>query len=363
MQACPQAPFTCYQTHLSYWLYKAAGSIAQGVKNAGTRLVVDVHTVRCNQREYSGPAVVSVVSRSLDPYLRLHYTSQLPSAFEWLKNHKENFPRLYQNFSLLQMEDQNYLEGRIFFVGLVGVILEGLQWHRLCDSHQFVFPRMTSLVGGSQLPLLLGNPNHYPPNVWVPPFAQLKVSPLFSDLCSLLLVHLLLHHLQGGDSLFQRDCLIPGRLLEASAPKAGGPLLEKVTIFHVRWNQRSGRSISGAPPLKITIAHALCYEPPNKSPLNSTKYLSFKSRKSWIVCSGWVEICSWVEHKQYLTIYPAVKSLKQSWLQSSPSTWLSWISWDICIVAIFTCLSTHASCPVPCVNVMSSPICVQLGYL
>ena len=162
MQERPQAPFTCYQTHLSYWLYKAAGSIAQGVKNAGTRLVVDMHTVQCNQREYSGPAVVSVVSRSLDPYLRLHYTSQLPSAFEWLKNHKENFPRLYQNFSLLQMEDQDYLEGRIFFVGLVGVILEGLQWHRLCDSHQFVFPRMTSLVGGSQLPLLLGNPNPTP---------------------------------------------------------------------------------------------------------------------------------------------------------------------------------------------------------
>ena len=61
------------------------------------------------------------------------------------------------------MEDQDYLEGRIFFVGLVGVILEGLQWHRLCDSHPFVVPRMTSLVGGSQLPLLLGN--HYPHNV------------------------------------------------------------------------------------------------------------------------------------------------------------------------------------------------------
>ena len=89
MQERPQAPFTCYQTHLSYWLYKAAGSIAQGVKNAGTRLVVDMHTVQCNQREYSGPAVVSVVSRSLDPYLRLHYISQQPSAFERLKNHKK----------------------------------------------------------------------------------------------------------------------------------------------------------------------------------------------------------------------------------------------------------------------------------
>ena len=98
MQERPQAPFTCYQTHLSYWLYKAAGSIAQGVKNAGTRLVVDVHTVQCNQREYSGPAVVSVVSRSLDPYLRLHYTSQQPSAFERLKNHKK-ISLLYINTS------------------------------------------------------------------------------------------------------------------------------------------------------------------------------------------------------------------------------------------------------------------------
>ena len=37
-----------------------------------------------------------------------------------------------------------------------------------------------------------------------PPYAQLKVSPLFSDLCSLLLVHLLLHHLQGEHSLPER---------------------------------------------------------------------------------------------------------------------------------------------------------------
>ena len=94
-----------------------------------------MHTVQCNQREYSGPAVVSVVSRSLDPYLRLHYTSQLPSTFEWLKNHKENFRRLYQNFSLLQMEDQDYLEGQLFIVGLVGVIFEGLQWHTYLSFH------------------------------------------------------------------------------------------------------------------------------------------------------------------------------------------------------------------------------------
>ena len=75
-----------------------------------------------------------------------------------------------------------------------------------------------------------------------------------------------------------------------------------------------------------------------------------------IVCSGWMEIFSWVKHihiwQPIIFGVPAVESLKQSWLQSSPSTWLRWISWDICIVAIFTCLSTHASCPVPCVNVM-----------
>ena len=48
---------------------------------------------------------------------------------------QENFPPLYQNLSLLQIEDQNYLEGQIFIVGLVVVILEGLQWH------PFVFPQ------------------------------------------------------------------------------------------------------------------------------------------------------------------------------------------------------------------------------
>ena len=140
---------------------------------------------------------------------------------------------------------------------------------------------MTSLVGDPQLLLLLGN--HYIPNMTSSIFPIKSFIPLWWPLVPAPCPP---PPPPFEHSLFQRGCLTLSRLLEASAPKAGGPLLEKVTIFHVRWNQRSGRSISGAPPLKITIAHALCYEPPNKSPSTSTKYWSFESRKSWSSAPG-----------------------------------------------------------------------------
>ena len=73
------------------------------------------------------------------------------------------------------MEDQNYLEGQLFIVGLVGVILEGLQWHSgtpICLSTA----QMTSLVGDPQLLLLLGN--HYLPNMTSSIFPIKSFSPL-----------------------------------------------------------------------------------------------------------------------------------------------------------------------------------------